>query len=213
MGTNVPLDADAPVLPLWPLVLYVDDARIRLRLLHEELGAALGVCLDDDQLLVRPSLCVEAPPELLVEAVPGLRRRCDNRDAALLPDGRGSACGAGRATLVGRRLDLLPELARSPARVEDTICPEPERALMVVPIKRLGRELRDLLAIENRASLLLPGLQDLANLDHDMVGVVAAAAAAAELPRRVQAPTEGHIARARACLAVHARHVHGVQVA
>mmetsp|Transcript_7421 Transcript_7421/g.20840 ORF Transcript_7421/g.20840 Transcript_7421/m.20840 type:complete len:288 (+) Transcript_7421:1316-2179(+) len=123
VGSNVSFQANAPVLIRWHLLVDVRETRICSRELGKGGRASTLVRLDDHELLVRPVLCLEASPELRVEALAGLGGWCDDRDSALL------------ATTAGMR-GMLATVS-SVARTQQTAGAEPEVALLVGPRDRV----------------------------------------------------------------------------
>mmetsp|Transcript_65624 Transcript_65624/g.186175 ORF Transcript_65624/g.186175 Transcript_65624/m.186175 type:complete len:275 (-) Transcript_65624:387-1211(-) len=205
--SQVSLGTDAPVAATRSVVLHVGDAGISLGLLHEEVGVTVCIGLNDDQLLVRPCLRLEAPPDLLVELVPRVSRRGDARHAPLLPCGTLRPTGHRRG---GNRRRLV--FTSRPPGVHEAVCPKPQGTLAVVPLKCLRRQRRHLPLHQLGPGLVLARLQNLADLDHEVIRVEASAPPAAHFARRVHAPANWHEARARASIAVQPWLAQGVQV-
>mmetsp|Transcript_11327 Transcript_11327/g.30906 ORF Transcript_11327/g.30906 Transcript_11327/m.30906 type:complete len:282 (+) Transcript_11327:1665-2510(+) len=215
MRADVPLCANAPVMPGLALELQVDKARVLFCHLLQETGALVHVGLDHDELLVLPTLGHKAAPELLVEVLPGLRCWGDHGDAALLA----LAAGDGTARLALRRSAPLrgarlrgAGLRRLPG-VESALRAEPEHALALVPVDRLGRQLGEIFALKGLLRLLGALVEDLLRLHEDVAGVLAAAPPAAALLKGVGVPRKRDVGRAGAELAVPAHAPQGVEAA
>mmetsp|Transcript_167228 Transcript_167228/g.537159 ORF Transcript_167228/g.537159 Transcript_167228/m.537159 type:complete len:306 (+) Transcript_167228:1928-2845(+) len=145
-----------------------------------------------------------------MELLSRLRGGCDHGHAAL---GAGVPVGAG-----GMRpafgLGQLSLLASARAGMQLAVGPKPERALTTIPLQRVLRERLHRRAFHRGAGALLASPENAVQLDDDVVSVGAGTPPTADLSAGgVQTPAHGHVTGAGACLAIFARHVHGVDVA